>query len=625
MSETFHFLRPWWFAALLPLAFLLWRLFHCRQQAGLWRRICDAALLPFLLVVNDSRRSRLAEILFAVAAVLVIFALAGPAWKRLPQPLYARQAPLVIILDLSLSMNARDIKPTRLERAKLKIEDILRQRSEGSTALVVYAGHAFVVTPLTQDVETIRLQLKDIDTALMPVQGNRLSIALYKAWQLFDNNKVRSGDILVITDGVKEVVSDRLRTLAARGVRVSVLAIGTDNGAPVPFRQGGFLKDKGNIVIAKTDFDYLKALARAGNGLYARLTPGDEDVQALQRFFDSNDNLVNVQRTRLFADLWREEGPWLLLLVLPLAALAFRRGWLTVVLIFVCLPVPQSAQAVDWGALWSGLWFNKDQQAYRAYRNKQYAEAAKKFKRRDWKASSLYRSGRFRQAVRLWQQEKTDEGYYNQGNALALSGRLKEAVASYDKALKLNPRHEDARYNRDLLKKILQHAGQQPGPGEAGRKQGQQQGKDGRQSGARQKSQNKAGRKPQAGRDGKNTTDPAAGNRQQGMDQDGARSDSHARNEPLQDRTRSDKPAQQHDKGEKKDAQKRRKAQQAKKKPGKAARPEKAQLSELEQAYEQWLRRVPDDPGALLRRKFQRQYLMERNAIPYDFNTKKRW
>ncbi len=627
MTETFHFLRPWWFAALLPLAWMLWQMFHCRPQAGLWRKICDASLLPFLLVLNGTRRSRLPEIVFAVTAVLVIFALAGPAWKRLPQPLYARQAPLVIILDLSLSMNAKDIKPTRLQRAKLKIEDILSQRKEGSTALVVYAGHAFAVTPLTQDVETIRLQLKDINTELMPVQGSRLGMALQKGWQLLQNNNVRSGDMLVITDGVSDRVVERLKALAARGIRVSVLAVGTANGAPVPFRQGGFLKRQGNIVIARTNFDYLKTLARAGGGMYARLAPGDEDVQALQRFFDANDNLANVQRTSFFADLWREEGPWLLLLVLPLAALAFRRGWVMGLVLCLCLPVPQPAQALDWHGLWSALWFNKDQRAYRAYKKKQYEEAAKRFRHQDWKASSLYKSGHYKQALRLWRQQSSDEGYYNRGNALAMSGRLKQAIAAYDQALKLNPGHKDARYNRDLLKKILQHAGRQPGPGQTGKNPGQQQGQRGQQGGRRQSPDGKNKGKPSsaAKRDGKNTTGSAAGNQQPGMDKDGRQHGSRAHDKPLQDRMAGSKPPKHSSKDKQKEAKEQQQKSQQAKKPGKAGKPKKTQLSELEQAYEQWLRRVPDDPGALLRKKFQRQYLMERNAMPYNFNNRKGW
>jgi Ca-activated chloride channel family protein len=200
MSE-FHFLRPEWFWALIPLAALvLWWSFH-HARGGQWRRLVDPALQPHVLTGGAGRRGRAGPWIFALAGLLTVTALAGPAWERLPQPVFKDRSALVIGLDLSRSMLARDLAPSRLERAKLKGVDILRARRTGQTALVAFAAGAFTVTPLTDDVETITAHVSDLDVDLMPAQGSRPDRAVDKAMELFDNTGIRHGRVLLITDG----------------------------------------------------------------------------------------------------------------------------------------------------------------------------------------------------------------------------------------------------------------------------------------------------------------------------------------------------------------------------------------------------------------------------------------
>jgi len=174
MMLGFHFLRPWWLLLLPCLMLILWYLRRARLQSRRWQSVCDAALLPHLLISESGVRQRRGVLLMvALVGLLAITAMAGPAWKQLEQPVFRDQSALVLMLDLSRSMDATDVKPTRLTRARLKLIDMLKQRKEGQSALIVYAADAFVVSPLTEDAETIIAQISSLQTTLMPQQGSR--------------------------------------------------------------------------------------------------------------------------------------------------------------------------------------------------------------------------------------------------------------------------------------------------------------------------------------------------------------------------------------------------------------------------------------------------------------------
>ena len=199
----FHFLEPAWLLMLLPLALLLW--LAARRQAGdtAWRRIIDARLQPLLMNGGNAHRSRLPLWLLGIGWLIAILALANPVWERQPQPLMQTNTARVIVLDLSRSMLAQDLKPTRIERARFKVEDILADDEEGLTGLVVFAGDAFTVTPLTRDSETIRAQLRALEPAIMPSQGSRADLGLLQALDLLQQAGVVQGQIILIADGVE--------------------------------------------------------------------------------------------------------------------------------------------------------------------------------------------------------------------------------------------------------------------------------------------------------------------------------------------------------------------------------------------------------------------------------------
>ncbi|MGB1142120.1 MAG: vWA domain-containing protein, partial [Halioglobus sp.] len=282
LLAEFHFLRPEWLWMMLPvfiLCFLLWRI---QGRATGWRQVISPELLPYLLDETTLHPRRWPLFVLALGGMLASLAMAGPAWERLPQPVFRSDAALVIVLDLSRSMDAQDIKPSRLQRAHYKIADILKYRQEGQTALVVYAGDAFTVTPLTDDDETILSQLPALTTDLPPVQGSRSDRAMQLAVQLFRQASLTRGQVLLITDEVASASGlESAQQLSAAGYQLNILGVGTADGAPVPTGNGMLKNEQGEIVIPTLDAANLKRIATAGGGRYATLTQNDSDIQQL--------------------------------------------------------------------------------------------------------------------------------------------------------------------------------------------------------------------------------------------------------------------------------------------------------------------------------------------------------
>ncbi|HSN23850.1 MAG TPA: VWA domain-containing protein, partial [Methylomicrobium sp.] len=359
MIGDFHFIRPYWLLALIPYAAILVMLLRNKLSRGSWSLVCDAALLPYLLEDKGSKASRLPLIIGGTTVFLAIIALAGPTWQRLPSPVFRNESAVVIALDLSRSMDAEDIKPSRLTRARYKISDLLKRRKDGQTSLLVYAGDAFTVTPLTNDTETIASQLEALTTGIMPSQGSNTVAALNQAVQLMQQAGFPKGEIILITDDVDlELVLSAAKALDH--YTLSILGVGTSEGAPIALANGGFLKDdQGSIVVPKLNAAKLAKLARAGGGIYLNMTADDGDIEALIQDIDKGvTEKEGKTDNKLLINLWDDLGPWIVLVVLPLAALSFRKGLICFVLI-VLLPIPQNSYALNW----QDLWRTKDQQA----------------------------------------------------------------------------------------------------------------------------------------------------------------------------------------------------------------------------------------------------------------------
>jgi Ca-activated chloride channel family protein len=471
----FHFLRPLWLLALPLLALLILVLWQRQRRAAasIWRGLVDPHLLAHLLVGEEGRRRVLPLLLLGGGWTLVVLALAGPVWERLPQPVFSSTGQRVILLDLSLSMNAADLPPSRLARARFELLDLLRASSEGQVALLAFGSEPFVVSPLTGDARTIEAQVPQLTTDLIPVPGpRRTDLALKLAGEMLERARSRGGDLILITDGVGELAGslDVARALQAAGHRLSVLAVGTMKGAPVPAAKGGFVKDgAGGIQVVRLDPERLRQLATAGKGRYLDAEVGERDTLALT---EAGPRLGEpIESTALTTDQWREEGPWLLLILLPLAALAFRRGWLLpVVVLILCLP-PRPGLAFDWQDLWS----RPDQRAARQFESGAVQASAGQFQDRAWRAAASYRSGDFHAALDSLSGLKGMDADYNRGNALARLGQLQEAADAYEDVLRQAPDQADARHNLELVRKLIAQQNQPDQPNQPPEQSGQKQ------------------------------------------------------------------------------------------------------------------------------------------------------
>jgi len=590
MPAEFHFLRPECLFAIPAVVFFAVVFARGKLGAGNWQSAIDPELMPFVLSRDPGRGTDYRWWLLGLGGVIAVVALAGPAWQRIEQPVFRAEQALVLALDLSRSMDAQDVAPSRLRRAKLKILDMLEYRESGQTALLVYSANAFTVTPLTNDNDTIAALVNSLGTDIMPSRGSFPEVAIAKGQQLLDQAGAGFGEVLLITDGGSSpAAADAARELKASGYSLSILGVGTTEGAPIPRTSGGFVTDnRGQIAVPKLEERGLRTLAGTGGGRYARISTDDSDLDTLLSGEVSGGTAIG--ENSLATDRWREEGPWLLLLLLPLAALAFRRGWVLIALIFI-IPLPQPAHA----ASWEDLWLNKDQQAAKALEAGKPGDAAALFENPDWQAVADYRVGDYAGSARVFAENSDTRNLYNLANAMAFQGELDSAIDTYEQVLEIEPDNEDAAYNLELVTSLKDQQEQEQ----------QNQGDD------QQSTENPGGEgeesdsESQADQQGEEGESQSEGEPQDGEPSDGeemSEEDMKALQEELQ-------------KAAEEAAEKGEEPQQM----SEAELAELRQQQEQDQAMEQWLRRIPDDPGGLLRRKFRHQY--QRSGVDQDGNS----
>ena len=706
MADSFHFLHAEWLWALLPLTALLWQLWRRSDGDNPWRQIVAPNLQALLLGGADrdgGRQRRHWLTLLAMGWLLTVLALADPVWDRAPSPVYQSQTARVIVLDLSRSMLTRDLSPDRLTRARYKVEDIVRLAAEGQVGLVVFAGDAFTVTPLTRDAETLRSQLHALEPGIMPLQGSRADLGLRQAGELLQQAGLTEGQVLLIADGVEgQSTAAAAGRLKKAGYRVAVLGVGTLAGAPLSDHSGRTLHDAGGkVIVPALEQEALRAVAVAGGGPYVPIAHDDKDVRTLlaaaatgRRIEQSGDGAA--------APRWQERGPWLVLLLLPLAVLVFRRGWLfSVALLAVCIaPAPPSVAATGTAAqAWQNLWQTPEQQAAKALSDGDFARASALANDPMRRGSAHYKRGDYAAALADFGQAQGAEASYNRGNALAKLGRYQDALSAYDEALQAHPGMDDAAANKAAVEALLaqqrqaqQQQEQQNAQQERNQQSNQgseqppqQQGGSGKQTqpdqqgapeqhdqagagGERSAQQSAAGAdeggekpdqaaatqgddaarqassgernaarelpgesqtadngkaahgvSPQAENDGSTGAQTQA-EEQRPPDIQQERSDDQDRNafaDALEELTR---------RGDREEASGTAAAQtsQADTQPSAGGSGAAEALNSEERlAAEQWLRRIPDDPGGLLRRKFQYQYQQRHGGV--DSGSRQGW
>ncbi len=551
-----HLLRPFWLLILpLPL-WLLWHLWHRQRQAGSWQRLLPVAFHDTLLTGGRVRHSRLPWLALGGAWLLTWLALLGPSWQQLEQPSLKRAAPLVVLLEMTPAMLAGDLQPTRLQHARHKVLDLLRLRQDAQTAVVVFAGSAHTLVPLSDDLATTENLLDAIRPELMPEEGHRADLAVAQALALLEQGAQGRGQLLLIGSTLAaEEQAGIASLLAGSGWRLSILGIGTEQGAPIAQQDGGFLKDaQGAILIPQLDAKGLQRFANDLGGRYQPASLDDADLLALGLHEASNVSHQTSEATQL--SVWLDQGHWLLLPLLVLAACAARRGWL------FCLPlllllVPPPAQAFEF----DDLWLRPDQQGQRLLEAQRPADAAQRFENPRWQGFAHYQAGDYAAAARLFAEGDSAADHYNRGNALVHGDKLEEAIEAYDQALELQPDLDAARQNRAIAEVLLRQ----------------------RQTEQNDEAQQAPEESSQPEQSDPATAPPSSNSsaaQSQPTEGEGKQSEQNA----------SAPPAVEPQPGED---------------PSLPAPPEQVStLTEQRQATDQWLRQIPDDPGELLRRKF---------------------
>ncbi|HET6906285.1 MAG TPA: VWA domain-containing protein [Rhodanobacteraceae bacterium] len=620
-----HFLRPWWWLAMLPLPLVLHALARSAGGHGAFARLADATLLPHLMQGAGSRR-RWALLLAGVVWLLAVAALSGPAWQRAPTPLYANGAARVVALSLSDDMRAQDLKPDRMTRARYAVRDLLDSAGDARVALVGYAGDAFVVAPLTPDKQTVLNLLGALNPDVMPAPGNNGARAIGQSMALLQQAHIRGGEIVLVTDDAGQSAVDAARKARAEGVRVDVLGIGTRQGAPVPLPDGGFVRDSGGVHVAQRNDAALRDVANAGGGQYAPLEEDGSGVAALGAPAATQGSDAAHQH----ANVWRDGGVWLLIPLLPLAALAFRRGWLCALALVFITPFAHASA-------WDSLWARPDQRAAQALRQGDYAQAGKLARDPQLKGAAAYRSGDYASAEKYFMQGGDARSEYNLGNALAKAGQYGQAIAAYDRALQRDPNFNDARANRESVEDWLKrHPPQSQNSGDQGT-QGNPSGKSQRGSGSSSKGSQHGARQngeQGSGNDARNQRAQAGSNN--GHASDAQNADSAA--------GKASNGGEAGDSGASlaEDAQQRAqlaRAQQAlrqelARRPSNAGSDQRSRNAQGAYALgaapsgddegrfnpqqRAMLDAVPDDPGALLRRKFMLEWQRRHGQQPDD-------
>ena len=567
LIDNFHFLRPIWLLALIPVLLFFVAMWRVNSVVTAWDKAIDKNLLPYLLDRSKNASQRTPLILLFAAWALSILALAGPVWEQLPQPVQKKEDALVIVFDLSLSMFAPDHAPNRLDLAKRKMRDILALREEGQTALVVYAGDAHTVTPLTDDVVTIEALVPSLSPNIMPLFGSKPVEAIELAIGLLDGTDANRGKVLLMTDGISGFDEELLITelFAENDYELLIMGIGTEEGAPIRTNDGNFLTDEaGALIIPTLNKNVLQSLANRVSGRYHDIQLADSDLAFLLSDFEllDEDQMSDVEEE---FDVWYEFGPWLLLLVLPIAAMSFRRGWLfSLVLITgsgMMLP-SQQAQALEW----KDLWMTKDQQAAEAFASEEHSTAALLFEATDWAGAANYKAANYEAAVASFSAIDTVDGHYNRGNALALSGNYAESIAAYDMALSLELGHADSPQNKAIVEQLLEQEQAENGENQEGEDQ---------ENESEQNSENESDQ----------DSESSEQQDQESQEGDESQQDQEQQNQPPEEQEGSESNSEQNT-------------------------PSETTNEEFEEqlSLEQWLRRIEDDPGELLRRKFRYQY-----------------
>ena len=585
--SNFHFIRPLWLFASAPLLLLSAWLVVTGTRNKQWAEVISPELLTHLLESSVAVKKRWPVYVLAMTWLISCIALAGPSWQRLPQAVEKKADVMIVIVDMTLSMYATDVTPSRLLRARYKLLELFAQRKEGQTALIAYSGDAHIVSPLTDDSKTIAALVPALSPEIMPSIGSDAGAAFDIAANLISSSGVTAARIVWLTDELLNKDRKPIKSVIDRyAIDLVVLGIGSEQGGVIKLPDGKFIKDnQGNLISAKLNRSALQQFVAERGGRYTDLRSDNSDIEyALSESLFERDEakLENDKGSGRTIERWRDQGAWLALLLIPIVLFSFRRGWVVSVVFCAVMIAPPYSYAANGAAIWQDLWLSKDQQAAKILQQGDAEQAAELFKNPQWQGAANFAAGKYAESVKSLEGIDEANAHYNRGHALAHDKKLKEALAAYDSALSLNPNMDDAKTSKSIIEQLLKQQEQQPG----------------------QKGENSDEKQEDS------ESDPSQQSEQQEDSDSGSDGESQSSNEPKESGEQQDGEQQGDEQAEEKDeflaSQENETDSDEKNDDAAQSLSEAEQLSaQQSEALQQWLRQIPDDPAGLLRRKFQ--------------------
>jgi tetratricopeptide (TPR) repeat protein len=448
-------------------------------------RFISRSLFP-QLVPDASGPKRLVKqtlVLFAVA--LLVLALANPQVGTRLEEVKRKGIDVFVALDVSLSMKAEDIRPSRLEKAKRDVSSLLRKLKGDRVGLIVFAGDAFVQFPLTADYSAADLFINAVDVDAVPTPGTMIGAAIEKGLESFRNDLPTQKAIIVVSDGenTEGDVSGAIKKAKDAGVRVYTVGMGTPDGGPIPLYQGGqrvdYKRDQaGNIVLTKLDETALQQIAAATGGVYRQATSGGNEIDDI---YSDLSGLEKTEMGSLEVTGYQDQFHYPLagaIFFLVLEHLLSERKGKFIVRLMRLIPIAQRTSVLIL-LMTAGLAHAQTVRSHVSTGNDYYAkqrfpEAETEYKKALDKdptsrhaqfdlGDAYYKQGRFDEAQRSYNASAVSAptpvdqaaAYHNVGNALFKAGKIAESIEAYKQALRLNPRDDDTRYNYEFAKERL--------------------------------------------------------------------------------------------------------------------------------------------------------------------------
>jgi Ca-activated chloride channel homolog len=489
LLAAFHFIRPWWLLALIPLAFSVWRLRLKRDRSEQWQQNIAPHLLKALTVGGEHTRWLSPLNVSALAILIAVIAVAGPSWERKPLPFVQDESPLVVVLSLAESMNQTDVQPSRLKRAQQKISDLLELRKGSKAAVIAYAGTAHIAIPLTTDPDIVFQFLHALNTEMMPAEGS----VPEKSIPLIDSvigSDSPPATVLLITDaGSTNAASAFAAYLKGTPHQLIVYGIGAEGRSSSD-------NSVANAESVTLPFNKrsLETLADASGGAYVQVSVNKDDIATINNRVEQHLALVDDDNRP-----WVDAGYYLLYPFSVLFLFWFRKGWTLQWCAFLVLswslqvPTLQAdelerdrvtatqshvesvnAKETLFERAWSGflgLWFTPDQLGRIYFDLGSYNKAARSFDNIRWKASAYYYAENFKNSIQLYSGLEAPDDLFNLGNAYAQNQEYIKALETYEALLELDPNYQRVNKNIEIVQAIvdeinLMSANQQPESGE---------------------------------------------------------------------------------------------------------------------------------------------------------------